>query len=90
MGSDDGPMTAHSCFSLRPLPVQKIRDWLLRLGGTDTSTRAVPARQPAGSLRHRCLSFRQIAPDVGRSQFTCGVPQLSGFCLTSNSIPAKT
>ena len=45
MGKDDEPMTADSCFSLRPLPVQKIRDWLLRLGDTGTSTRAVPARQ---------------------------------------------
>ena len=36
MGDDDGPMTAHSCFSLRPLPAAKIRDWLLRLGDTGT------------------------------------------------------
>jgi hypothetical protein len=89
MGNDDGPMTADTCFSLRPLPVQKITDWLLRLGDTGISTRAVPARQAAVSLRHRSLSFPQIAPDVGRSQFTCGVPQLSGFCLTSYSIHAK-
>jgi hypothetical protein len=43
MGNDDGPTGAPLCSSFRPLPVQKIRDWLLRLRGTGTSTRAVPA-----------------------------------------------
>jgi hypothetical protein len=64
MGNDDGPMTAHSCFSLRPLPVQKIRDWLLRLGSIRDlySLRPCIGRKTSADLPALEVAERMLSP----------------------------